>query len=106
MRKQWRSLIPALPSDALMATLAFGLAYWVRFHVYPKYIPGGEQPAPGHYLAAAPVIAITVVIVFVFMDVYRLQRGTQFIDEVFSVCLLYTSPSPRDLSTSRMPSSA
>ena len=25
---------------------------------------------------------------------------------VFGVCLLYTSPSPRDLSTSRMPSSA
>ena len=24
----------------------------------------------------------------------------------FSACLLYTSPSPRDLSTSRMPSSA
>ena len=24
----------------------------------------------------------------------------------FDVCLLYTSPSPRDLSTSRMPSSA
>ena len=24
----------------------------------------------------------------------------------FTVCLLYTSPSPRDLSTSRMPSSA
>ena len=26
--------------------------------------------------------------------------------EQFRVCLLYTSPSPRDLSTSRMPSSA
>ena len=26
--------------------------------------------------------------------------------EVCSFCLLYTSPSPRDLSTSRMPSSA
>ena len=25
---------------------------------------------------------------------------------LFNVCLLYTSPSPRDLSTSRMPSSA
>ena len=25
---------------------------------------------------------------------------------LYSVCLLYTSPSPRDLSTSRMPSSA
>ena len=27
-------------------------------------------------------------------------------EELSSVCLLYTSPSPRDLSTSRMPSSA
>ena len=26
--------------------------------------------------------------------------------KAFRVCLLYTSPSPRDLSTSRMPSSA
>ena len=26
--------------------------------------------------------------------------------ELFNLCLLYTSPSPRDLSTSRMPSSA
>ena len=31
-------------------------------------------------------------------------RGVEDID--MSVCLLYTSPSPRDLSTSRMPSSA
>ena len=28
------------------------------------------------------------------------------IDELHTDCLLYTSPSPRDLSTSRMPSSA
>ena len=28
------------------------------------------------------------------------------LDELSGVCLLYTSPSPRDLSTSRMPSSA
>ena len=27
-------------------------------------------------------------------------------DDVVGFCLLYTSPSPRDLSTSRMPSSA
>ena len=26
--------------------------------------------------------------------------------ELYNTCLLYTSPSPRDLSTSRMPSSA
>ena len=29
-----------------------------------------------------------------------------YLDAVFFPCLLYTSPSPRDLSTSRMPSSA
>ena len=28
------------------------------------------------------------------------------IERMVDVCLLYTSPSPRDLSTSRMPSSA
>ena len=28
------------------------------------------------------------------------------LDEEYKYCLLYTSPSPRDLSTSRMPSSA
>ena len=33
----------------------------------------------------------------------RLDRGVQ---EAVRRCLLYTSPSPRDLSTSRMPSSA
>ena len=31
---------------------------------------------------------------------------TEYGFEHYSVCLLYTSPSPRDLSTSRMPSSA
>ena len=39
----------------------------------------------------------------------RLQRAYQGLDPrslQFSPCLLYTSPSPRDLSTSRMPSSA
>ena len=31
---------------------------------------------------------------------------TNFVGILFNACLLYTSPSPRDLSTSRMPSSA
>ena len=34
-----------------------------------------------------------------------LITAIQVIDELYT-CLLYTSPSPRDLSTSRMPSSA
>ena len=32
--------------------------------------------------------------------------GTHGLSVVLGTCLLYTSPSPRDLSTSRMPSSA
>ena len=32
--------------------------------------------------------------------------GNTNIDGLHHLCLLYTSPSPRDLSTSRMPSSA
>ena len=51
-------------------------------------------------------------------EVVRLQSAEGFsslfgtdgvidrIDEIIKNCLLYTSPSPRDLSTSRMPSSA
>ena len=34
------------------------------------------------------------------------RPGAQEVSEEQEVCLLYTSPSPRDLSTSRMPSSA
>ena len=34
------------------------------------------------------------------------QRRDQSVIEANDACLLYTSPSPRDLSTSRMPSSA
>ena len=36
----------------------------------------------------------------------RLQDAYEISAETNNICLLYTSPSPRDLSTSRMPSSA
>ena len=36
----------------------------------------------------------------------NLESVTSSIENIDSICLLYTSPSPRDLSTSRMPSSA
>jgi len=39
-------------------------------------------------------------------EVYFSLQGSKFNIEGGEVCLLYTSPSPRDLSTSRMPSSA
>ena len=42
-----------------------------------------------------------------FFDGYILDRGFQILlDSYEEVCLLYTSPSPRDATLSRMPSSA
>eukprot|EP00831_Metopus_contortus_P074923 TRINITY_DN68499_c0_g1_i1.p2 TRINITY_DN68499_c0_g1~~TRINITY_DN68499_c0_g1_i1.p2 ORF type:complete len:127 (+),score=30.20 TRINITY_DN68499_c0_g1_i1:98-478(+) len=40
---------------------------------------------------------------FFFLELFLLRI---IINKSFHTCLLYTSPSPRDLSTSRMPSSA
>ena len=37
---------------------------------------------------------------------YKVERNTAFVDGMFTSCLLYTSPSPRDATLSRMPSSA
>ena len=34
------------------------------------------------------------------------ERDANNVEALYKLCLLYTSPSPRDLSTSRMPSSA
>ena len=48
-------------------------------------------------------------IVMGWIDTSSLAAGTlasRFYQPFFFLCLLYTSPSPRDLSTSRMPSSA
>ena len=43
-----------------------------------------------------------------FINTLETIKGRGVIDEnqLVGICLLYTSPSPRDLSTSRMPSSA
>ena len=35
-----------------------------------------------------------------------LRKRGPYLEDAYADCLLYTSPSPRDLSTSRMPSSA
>jgi exopolysaccharide biosynthesis polyprenyl glycosylphosphotransferase len=78
---------PALlvASDFLCAAIALLIAYQLRFHVYPSYIPGGEPPDPGHYALAGPVAALVVVVIFALMGVYRSRRGLQFLDELFSL---------------------
>jgi exopolysaccharide biosynthesis polyprenyl glycosylphosphotransferase len=72
-------------SDFLCAAFALLIAYQLRFHVYPKYIPGGDPPDPDHYVVAAPVAALVVVVIFALMGVYRNRRGLQFLDELFSL---------------------
>jgi exopolysaccharide biosynthesis polyprenyl glycosylphosphotransferase len=72
-------------SDFVGAAVALLIAYQLRFHVYPKYIPGGEPPDPGHYALAAPVAALVVILIFALMGVYRSRRGLQFLDELFSL---------------------
>ncbi len=47
-----------------------------------------------------PEIADSVV------NFFREEENERVLDQLLKACLLYTSPSPRDLSTSRMPSSA
>jgi exopolysaccharide biosynthesis polyprenyl glycosylphosphotransferase len=85
MKSDRRGVFTAAASDVLASLAAFWLAYTFRFHFDPTKIPGGEIPAPSRYIAAAPVLALVVAAVFLFMDVYRVRRGEQFIDEMFAV---------------------
>ena len=65
----------------------------------------------GASVTLAPALAVPVVPNFTQGSMTSHTETTQKISETinsmdYSTCLLYTSPSPRDLSTSRMPSSA
>ena len=63
---------------------------------YVSYRNLGEKGGPEFSEAEVKAIAAS----------FELTDGPNADGEMFISCLLYTSPSPRDLSTSRMPSSA
>ena len=53
-----------------------------------------------------PAVSPEVFNLALFPENFAEDELQQYLEEYINNCLLYTSPSPRDLSTSRMPSSA
>ena len=64
----------------------------------------GEEFA--HNFNVEQIKSIEAKLLKVKQDVETLEENKTSFHTIYKGCLLYTSPSPRDLSTSRMPSSA
>ena len=73
------------------------------FLSYTGYEGRVHSTMQGHGWNNEGIEAFNNHLMFVMED--REKNGNKF-DKQLKACLLYTSPSPRDLSTSRMPSSA
>ena len=81
------------------------LGYMVQLTALPAHIPSPPidsfhiGPLDIHFYALGYIIGITEAV-----GASLLSPGYQ--EAVIFICLLYTSPSPRDMRRSRMPSSA
>ena len=93
-------------ADTFRAAAADQLETWGK-RVGASTVRGkeGADPASVAFDAVATGVAEGADVVLVD-TAGRLHTSTGLMDQLGKVCLLYTSPSPRDLSTSRMPSSA
>ena len=65
---------------------------------------GQGKVVPGW--GAVPVMTVIGLLLLVFLVILLQIYNQSLLLQGFSVCLLYTSPSPRDKRLSRMPSSA
>ena len=101
-----------LASRILKETLGIAKTIWILvgflgliIFVGPKAFEGGLSFYDGLAVLGAIVAAGVVVLI---RTLHRSEHtSTIFASQaIYCICLLYTSPSPRDLSTSRMPSSA
>ena len=61
-------------------------------------------PTLKHKYGMTSIVELTNLLNYLILEKYGNEKELDILG--FSICLLYTSPSPRDLSTSRMPSSA
>ena len=94
-------------SDVFLALLSTWLAYTLRLDT--PHWPIAEQ---WYVYLIAPVLFIPVFVRFgLYRAIFRYTgqaalTATAKAVAVYGACLLYTSPSPRDRTRSRMPSSA
>ena len=116
------SMMPATPGDnenhnsGYAVTVAEANDYTIDFGFTPKTVEIGnyvwfEADGDGDATNGSPTTEAGIVVTATAPngDVYTATTdadGAYTITVPANTCLLYTSPSPRDLSTSRMPSSA
>ena len=93
----------------LQISVAFSPGLIIALVVNEAVQKGRKNALQVAYGAAAGAIGITVitagVITYIFSLIPEILTFIYIVGIIY-ICLLYTSPSPRDLSTSRMPSSA
>ena len=78
----------------------------INFVVFNRYL--FPQQLEGFFFtlfAVGIAAAETAIAIAIIINIYRNIRNIQ-VGNLDKICLLYTSPSPRDRSVSRMPSSA
>jgi len=81
------------------------LAAWFVIAAAPRALAGSGRDGEVRAVSVLPA-AGSVEVVIDLQGAVELQDFTLASPARLVICLLYTSPSPRDLSTSRMPSSA
>ena len=101
----WRGMVGSVLMARMQAEGDFGL---IEPHFFSTSNAGGAGPEI-EGCATQTLKDANSIEALAAMDVVLTCQGGDYTHAVFPklrACLLYTSPSPRDLSTSRMPSSA
>jgi len=78
-------IVRRILADGLMAAVGLPVAYWLRFHAFGAYVPGGRTPDLNSYVQATPILVASLLLVFYLTGSYRYQRGVIFVDELFTV---------------------
>ena len=86
MVKRYNRLLVAfhVVSDAMLAALAFVLAYVLRFESGLIPVPKGYPPFE-RYINVLPLVAGLVVFAYYLQGLYRLRRGRSRVDDFFAV---------------------